>query len=237
MPKRQRNDYYVYLIYVDDIIRYVGKGTGKRMYAPRDADVQQRIEDAICSGKVIRREKHTEGLLEPDAYDRERDLIAKYKRECDGGPLWNKSLGRKGNRDITGRLEHGRLCSERLRSLDLQIELTPAQITAFKDALVQQKLNAQQQEFLAILDKINLSIEQKYGLKIGGSDNALSTDEYKSVCEQYVPIAMAYLHGRSPAYSYTRNAFSRGGIQFRKMPTEQKSEITDGRWESDSQAA
>jgi hypothetical protein len=101
-------NYYVYLLRdADGVARYVGKGTGRR------AGYHNRVAAAILAGeppprasRVHRRmaadgrsfavEIVASGLDQPEAYAVEARTIARYRREIDGGSLWNVLAGGEG---------------------------------------------------------------------------------------------------------------------------------------------
>ena len=86
--------FYVYL-YFDprtDIPFYVGKGQGyrarKHLHQSTNAGVSQRLADLRAAGLTPRIERY-DCRDEPHALELERQLIAAYGRQCDGGPLCN----------------------------------------------------------------------------------------------------------------------------------------------------
>ena len=107
--------YYVYnLIDTDGVVRYVGKGTGRRIYnhlglaeaiaagalVARASNVHRRFAAEIRSGRRMRGVIVADGLNQPDAYEEEARLIAHHRRETEGGTLWNILAGGQGFRGI-----------------------------------------------------------------------------------------------------------------------------------------
>jgi hypothetical protein len=107
--------YYIYnLIDADGVVRYVGKGTGRRAYshlgvilalaagAPttRASKVHRRFAADIQIGRQFRVAVVADGLRQADAYAMEARLIAKHRRETEGGTLWNVLAGGEGFQGI-----------------------------------------------------------------------------------------------------------------------------------------
>ena len=107
--------YYVYnLIDADGVVRYVGKGTGRRAEshlgvilalaagAPttRASKVHHRFAADIRVGRQFRVAVVADGLSQADAYAMEARLIAKHRRETEGGILWNVLAGGEGFQGI-----------------------------------------------------------------------------------------------------------------------------------------
>jgi hypothetical protein len=107
--------YYVYnLIDADGVVRYVGKGTGRRVEyhlgviqalaagAPvtRGRKVHHRFAADIQIGRQFRAAVVADGLSQADAYPMEAALIAKHRRETEGGTLWNVLGGGEGFQGI-----------------------------------------------------------------------------------------------------------------------------------------
>jgi hypothetical protein len=103
--------YYVYLLRdADGVARYVGKGTGARSGyhgrlaaailagepATRASRVHRRMAAELAIGRSFTVEIVADGLDQPDAYAVEARTIARYRREIDGGPLWNVLAGGEG---------------------------------------------------------------------------------------------------------------------------------------------
>lgn len=98
---------YVYAIVVDGVVRYIGKGTGRRTGehrniverllrdvagGPKEQVVHRRIAAAVRSGLAWSIVKTHVGLTEQRALDLEIDLIAK----APDGQLWNIAEGGRG---------------------------------------------------------------------------------------------------------------------------------------------
>ncbi len=107
--------YYVYnLIDADGVVRYVGKGTGRRADthlgvilalaagAPvaRASKVHRRFAADIELGRQFQVAVVADGLSQADAYAEETRLIAKHQRETEGGTLWNVLAGGEGFQGI-----------------------------------------------------------------------------------------------------------------------------------------
>ncbi len=107
--------YYVYnLIDADGVVRYVGKGTGRRVDshlgmilalaagapATRASKVHRRFAADIQIGRQLRAAVVAGGLSQADAYAMEASLIAKHRRETEGGTLWNVLAGGEGFQGI-----------------------------------------------------------------------------------------------------------------------------------------
>jgi hypothetical protein len=107
--------YYVYnLIDTDGVVRYVGKGTGRRVDshlgvilalaasapATRASKVHRRFAADIQIGRQFRAAVVADGLSQADAYAIEARLIAKHRRETEGGTLWNVLAGGEGFQGI-----------------------------------------------------------------------------------------------------------------------------------------
>lgn len=83
--------YYVYVFYTENQIPYyVGMGSGRRYKKReiRDCIPRPDTDELIC---LI-----AEDLTQEEAWELEKEYIAKYKRECDGGTLLNKCTGGPG---------------------------------------------------------------------------------------------------------------------------------------------
>lgn len=107
--------YYVYnLIDADGVVRYVGKGTGRRADshlgvilalaagapATRASKVHRRFAADIQIGRQFRVAVVADELSQADAYAMEARLIAKHRRETEGGSLWNVLAGGEGFQGI-----------------------------------------------------------------------------------------------------------------------------------------
>jgi hypothetical protein len=107
--------YYVYnLIDADGVVRYVGKGTGRRADyhlgvilalakgtpTTRASKVHRRFAADIQIGRQFRAAVVADGLSQAEAYAIEADLIAKHRRDTEGGTLWNVLAGGEGFQGI-----------------------------------------------------------------------------------------------------------------------------------------
>ena len=114
------NRAYVYAISVDGVVRYIGKGSGKRVtqhlaiarrllrvreqgQTARASYFHNKLAKALTSGSAITHTIIASGLSEDDAYDREVLEIA----GAQDGQLWNRWSGGSG----------GYFASDALRSL------------------------------------------------------------------------------------------------------------------------
>jgi hypothetical protein len=108
-------EYYIYeLTDADGVVRYVGKGTGRRVDshrgvilalaagapATRASKVHRRLAADIQIGRQFRAAVVADGLSQADAYAMEARLIAKHRRETEGGTLWNVLAGGEGFQGI-----------------------------------------------------------------------------------------------------------------------------------------
>jgi len=97
---------YVYAIVVDDIVRYVGKGTGKRLLrhvqkmhqilraraageVVRATHLHNRMARAWRNGSILEVITLIDGLTDDEAFAKEIEIIATYSTS----QLWNKTLG------------------------------------------------------------------------------------------------------------------------------------------------
>ena len=107
--------YYVYeLRDADGVVRYIGKGTGRRANyhlgvilalaagapATRATKVHHLFAAEIRRGRQLRSGVIADGLTQPAAYAMEADLIGKHLRETEGGTLWNVLAGGEGFQGI-----------------------------------------------------------------------------------------------------------------------------------------
>lgn len=98
------NKYYVYILSrPDGSPFYVGKGIRSRISFHEWAALRNWrghkyniIRKITASGKKILKHKHAEYLTKEEAVRIERELIAIYKRICDGGILANITIGGDG---------------------------------------------------------------------------------------------------------------------------------------------
>jgi hypothetical protein len=97
--KRERMIYYCYALFhpADSAFafpRYIGKGKGVRAFccpSDRTKRVRQWIKEEL-GGEEPLFDLLACNLFEDEALEIERDMIAMYGRECDGGPLLNQAL-------------------------------------------------------------------------------------------------------------------------------------------------
>ena len=98
---RPSGEFYVYIIQnplEDNIVCYVGKGKGKRVYSHRIKTHNLQLEELHVKCKELGIDPpHAiaimTNLTEQDALAFEKSLISKLKRQEDGGSLFNKSSG------------------------------------------------------------------------------------------------------------------------------------------------
>jgi hypothetical protein len=98
-----QQDYYVYGLFAEEICFYVGKGREDRKIEHfRDFRTRNKAVNPVLYYKLrsLQEKQITpyvktflENLTEEDALEHEKNLIAKYKRKCDGGTLCNILLG------------------------------------------------------------------------------------------------------------------------------------------------
>jgi hypothetical protein len=97
--------YYVYAIRVDDVVRYIGKGKGLRMYSHvkelrcrinRDfklqnigSRLQQNLTKAVLSGAKVVEQVLVDNLTETAAYKLEHDKMREYVLAGKREQLWN----------------------------------------------------------------------------------------------------------------------------------------------------
>ena len=87
--------FYVYMFVTDGTPWYIGKGCKYR---------RRHYQSDVISKEFARPENDADciivqnNLTEAAAFELEIELIAKYKRQCDGGTLLNKCLGGPGAR-------------------------------------------------------------------------------------------------------------------------------------------
>lgn len=103
------NNCYVYEIIVSGVVRYIGKGSGRRVFAhareakrvlrerqngaaPRASRFYLMLADAIQSEEVIAHRIVVPGLSESQAFHEETRLID----SCEKGQLWNELPGGRG---------------------------------------------------------------------------------------------------------------------------------------------
>lgn len=107
--------YYVYnLIDADNVVRYVGKGTGRRVNyhvglvmalamgrrPKRATKVHRRLARDWKNDRQFQAVVIADGLSQPDAYQMECRLILQHRRETEGGTLWNVLAGGEGFQGI-----------------------------------------------------------------------------------------------------------------------------------------
>jgi hypothetical protein len=97
--------YYVYTISVADVVRYIGKGKGPRLYCHmkevrnrlnRDyrlqnigSRLQRNLTAAVLSGASVVEETLIDNLTEPAAYKLEYEKLREYVLAGKRGQLWN----------------------------------------------------------------------------------------------------------------------------------------------------
>src|SRR5436190_18432492 len=97
--------YYVYTISVADVVRYIGKGKGLRLYSHmkevrcrlnRDyklnnigSQLQQNLTKAVLSGEKVMEEFLMDGLTEAAAYKLEHKKLREYVFAGKRDQLWN----------------------------------------------------------------------------------------------------------------------------------------------------
>jgi uncharacterized membrane protein YccC len=97
--------YYVYAIQVSDVVRYIGKGKGLRLYAHMtevrrrlhrefrleniESRLQRNLTAAVLSGEKIAEQILIDGLTEKAAYELEHDQLREYVLAGKREQLWN----------------------------------------------------------------------------------------------------------------------------------------------------
>ena len=105
MPRKIPTGYYVYTISVDDVVRYIGKGKGLRLYyhmkevrhrLNRDFKLrsigsrfQQNLTRAVISGAKVVEQVLVEELTEKAAYKVEYEKLREYVYAGKRDHLWN----------------------------------------------------------------------------------------------------------------------------------------------------
>jgi hypothetical protein len=105
MPRKIPTGYYVYTISVDDVVRYIGKGKGLRLYSHmkevrhrlnRDFKLrsigsrfQQNLTRAVISGAKVVEQVLVEELTEKAAYKLEYEKLREYVYAGKRDQLWN----------------------------------------------------------------------------------------------------------------------------------------------------
>lgn len=149
--------FYVYAIVVDGVVRYIGKGKGRRAYEHLAA--ARRISEGIVPSRPLRvhRElaKHLhcnieivllhEGLEESDAFDRERAEIASRRQD-----LWNAVAGGAG---VSG-LRFSPETIERLRESHRGQRPSPATIEKRRIALTGKRHTAEARAKMSAIQKV-----------------------------------------------------------------------------------
>lgn len=110
-----RSDFYIYVYFrLDGSPCYVGKGSGKRWKAHEHRSCNPHLAAIIAkSGRELPKVKIRENLIESQAFEIERALIAAIGRKANGGPLVNMTDGGDGS--------SGRILSEEERVKRKQI--------------------------------------------------------------------------------------------------------------------
>lgn len=93
------NIFYTYVISVDSIPKYVGKGKGPRCYHHFEGKnhFANHLRKAQRENKNILIEKIIENVTEEEAFKKEKELIASYgRRDLKTGTLFNKTNGGDG---------------------------------------------------------------------------------------------------------------------------------------------
>jgi hypothetical protein len=104
IDRKLPRDYYVYIISVDDVVRYIGKGKGLRLYSHmkegcrinRDfklhnigSRLQQNLTKAVLSGAKVIEQVLVDNLTERAAYKLEYDKMREYVFDGKRDQLWN----------------------------------------------------------------------------------------------------------------------------------------------------
>jgi hypothetical protein len=102
-------DYYVYRIHVSEVVRYIGKGKGLRLYAHMkevrsrlnrefrleniESRLQRNLTEAVLSGEKVVEQILIDGLTEKAAYKLEHDQLREYVLAGKREQLWNVIAG------------------------------------------------------------------------------------------------------------------------------------------------
>jgi hypothetical protein len=105
VPRKIPTGYYVYTISVDDIVRYIGKGKGLRLYSHMKevghrlnrnfklrsigSRFQQNLTRAVISGAKVVEQVLVDGLTEKAAYKLEYEKLREYVYAGKHDQLWN----------------------------------------------------------------------------------------------------------------------------------------------------
>ena len=97
--------YYVYTISVDDVVRYIGKGKGSRLYCHMKevrsrlnryyilesigSILQKNLTKAVLSGSKVNEQVLRDNLTETAAYKLEYDILREYVFAGKRDQLWN----------------------------------------------------------------------------------------------------------------------------------------------------
>jgi hypothetical protein len=97
--------YYVYTISVSDVVRYIGKGKGLRLYSHMkevtsrlnrdyrlqniESRLQRNLTEAVLSGETVVEQILIDNLTEKTAYKLEYDQLREYVVACKREQLWN----------------------------------------------------------------------------------------------------------------------------------------------------
>jgi hypothetical protein len=105
IPRKAPIGYYVYTISVDDVVRYIGKGKGLRLYFHMKevrhrlnrgfklrsigSRFQQNLTRAVLSGAKVVEQVLVDDLTEKEAYKLEYEKLRKYVYAGKRDQLWN----------------------------------------------------------------------------------------------------------------------------------------------------
>ena len=105
MPRKIPTGYYVYTISVDDVVRYIGKGKGLRLYSHMKevrhrlnrnfklrsigSRFQQNLTRAVISGAKVVEQVLVDELTEKAAYKLEYEKLREYVYAGKRDQLWN----------------------------------------------------------------------------------------------------------------------------------------------------
>jgi hypothetical protein len=105
VPRKLPIGYYVYTISVDDVVRYIGKGKGLRLYSHMKevrhrlnrefklrsigSRFQQNLTRAVLSGAKVVEQVLVDDLTEKEAYKLEYEKLREYVYDGKRDQLWN----------------------------------------------------------------------------------------------------------------------------------------------------